>query len=132
MVIMSYRTAEPSTGESLLVGKTSWTLMGAKIWSKDGKVAARIDDLVLDFKNGRVVLLVLDQVPGRGDAQVAVPFEELSMKGKPFALGITEERLAAAPAFTESVDANNRQKVEDIYRHFGVQPSWTQEEGQRG
>ena len=125
MVILSYRATEPSMGESLFVGRTSWTLMGAKIWSGDGKAMARLDDLVLDLKDGRVALLVLDQIPGRGDAQVPVPFDELSMNGKPFTLSITEERLASAPGFMESVDANNRQKVEDVYRHFGLLPSWT-------
>jgi sporulation protein YlmC with PRC-barrel domain len=129
MVILSYRAAEPSAGETLFAGRTSWTLIGAKIWTGDGRTVARIDDLVLDLKNGRVVLLVIDQIPGRGDAQVAVPFDELSMTGKPFALRITEERLASAPGFMESVDANNRQKVEDVYRHFGLLPSWTGEGG---
>jgi len=127
MVILSYRAAEPSTGESLFVGRTGWTLMGAKIWSGDGKAMVRLDDLVLDLKSGCVVLLVLDQIPGRGDAQVAVPFDELSMNGKPFAISITEERLASAPGFRESMDANSRQKVEDVYRHFGLLPSWTGE-----
>jgi sporulation protein YlmC with PRC-barrel domain len=129
MVILSYRAAEPSTGESWFAGRTSWTLMGAKIWSGNEKPVARLDDLVLDLKNGRVVLLVIDQIPGRGDAQVAVPFDELSMSGKPFALRITEDRLASAPGFRESVDANDRRKVEDVYRHFGLLPSWTGEGG---
>ncbi len=126
MVIMSYRAAEPSMGESLVMGKTSWALMGATVWSRNGIAVARIDDLVVDFKDGRVTLLVLDRVPGRGEAQVAVPFAELTMNGKPFALYMTEDRLAAAPGFNEFADVNDPQKVEDIYRYFGLQPYWSE------
>ena len=126
MVILSYRAAEPSMGESLFMGKTSWALMGATVWSGNGIAVARIDDLVVDLKDGRVTLLVLDQVPGRGEAQVAVPFAELSMNGKPFALNTTEDSLAAAPSFNEFADVNDPQKVEDIYRYFGLQPYWSE------
>ena len=100
--------------------------MGATVQSKDGKAVARIDDLVIDSKNGRVALLVLDQVPGRGHSQLAVPFGDLSMSGSVFALNSTEDRLAAAPGFDEFVDTNNSQKAEDIYKYFGLQPYWTE------
>jgi len=128
MVIMSYQAAEPSMGEYLFRGKTSRALMGATVWSRNGEAVARIDDLVVDSRDGRVVLLILDQVPGRKDEQVAVPFDELTMNGKPFALYATEEHLAAAPGFNEFTDLNNPKKVEDIYRFFGMQPSWTKED----
>jgi hypothetical protein len=108
------------------MGKTSWALMGATVWSGNGIAVARVDDLVVDLKDGRVTLLVLDQVPGRGEAQVAVPFAELSMNGKPFAFNTTEDRLAAAPSFNEFADLNDPQKVEDIYRYFGLQPYWSE------
>jgi sporulation protein YlmC with PRC-barrel domain len=108
--IVSYRTA---------------ALMGATVQSKDGKVAARIDDLVIDSRDGRVAFLVLDRVPGR-DEQVAVPFNELSMSGNVFALNTTDEKLAAAPSF-KSADMGNRDYAARVYRFFGVQPYWMEE-----
>jgi hypothetical protein len=117
--IMSYRTAGPP------MGKTAPVLMGATVQPKDGEVAARIDDLVIDSKDGRVVFLVLDGVPGRGDSQVAVPFGELSLSGNAFVLNTTEEQLASAPSFNGHADMNNRRYAEDVYKYFGQQPYWT-------
>jgi sporulation protein YlmC with PRC-barrel domain len=99
-------------------------LMGAEVGFQGGKDVARIDDFVIDSKDGRVAFLVVDQVPGRGDTEVAVPFEALSMSGNAFALNITEERLAAAPSFRDT-DLSNQQKAEDVYKYFGLQPYWT-------
>jgi sporulation protein YlmC with PRC-barrel domain len=124
--IMSYRTAHFSITESFFMGTTAPVLMGATVQSQDGTAVARIDDLVIDSKDGRVALLVLDQVPGRADAQVAVPFADLSLSGNAFAFNFTEDRLADAPSFDEFADANNPQKAEDIYRYFGEQPYWTE------
>ncbi len=124
--IMSYRAAEPFITEAFFMGTGAPALMGASVQTTDGKAVARIDDLVIDSKDGRVALLILDQVPGRGDALVAVPFGELSMTGNAFALNTTEDRLAAAPGFMEFADANNPQKAADIYRYFGEQPYWTE------
>jgi sporulation protein YlmC with PRC-barrel domain len=124
--IMSYRTAGPSILQSLFTGNTDLKLIGATVQSKDGKEAARINDLIIDSKDGRVAFLVLDSVPGRIE-QVAVPFSELSMSGNVFAFN-TEEKLAAAPSFNESADMGNRGYAAGVYRFFGVQPYWTEEQ----
>jgi sporulation protein YlmC with PRC-barrel domain len=123
--IMVYRTAEPSVLNSLIVGKTAPVLMGSDIQSKNGKAEARIDDLLINSKDGRVDFLVLDRVQGRGD-EVAVPFSELSMSGHTFVLGTTGERLATAPSFDQYSDLNNLKWAEDVYRYFGVRPYWTE------
>jgi len=124
--IMSYRTDGPSILQSLFTGNTGPGLMGATVQSKDGKGAARINDLVIDSKDGRVAFLVLDSVPGRAE-QVAVPFSELSMSGNVFALNTTGEKLAAAPTFNESADMNNLRYAENVYKYFGQRPYWTEE-----
>ncbi len=124
---MSYRTASPSIFQSLFMGKTAPELMGATLQSKDGEAKARIDDFVIDSKDGRVAFLVLDRVPGRGDSQVAVPFGELSMSGDAFVVNTTGDKLAAAPGFNESKDMGNREYAASVYGFFGVQPYWTEE-----
>jgi sporulation protein YlmC with PRC-barrel domain len=125
--IMSYRTARPSILQSLFVGKTAPVLMGAAVQPNDGKAEARIDDLVIDSKDGRVAFLVLGRVPGRGE-QVAVPFGELSMGGHVFVLNTTGDQLAGAPGFNESGDMGNREYAASVYGFFGVQPYWTEGE----
>jgi sporulation protein YlmC with PRC-barrel domain len=124
--IMSYRTSKPSLLQSLFMGKTAPVVMGATVQSKDGKAAARIDDLVIDSKDGRVAFLVLDRITGRGDMQVAVPFGELSMSGNVFVLNTTGNRLASAPRFNAYADMNNLKWARSDYRYFGQRPYWTE------
>ena len=127
--IMSYRTARPSVLQSLFMGDTAPVLMGATVQSKNGKAAARINDLVINSKDGRVAFLVLDRVPGRAE-QVAVPFDELSMSGNAFVLDTTQKKLTSAPGFNELADMNNLRYTENVYKYFGQRPYWT-EEGMR-
>lgn len=124
--IMSYRTAGPSVLQSLFMGNKAQGLVGSTVQLEDGKGAARLNDLVIDSKDGRVAFLVLDSVPGRSE-QVAVPFNELSMSGNVLALNTTGEKLAAAPSFNESADMGNREYAASVYRFFGVRPYWTEE-----
>jgi sporulation protein YlmC with PRC-barrel domain len=130
--IMSYRTERPALLESLLMGRTAPALMGARAQSKDGKKAGRIDDVVIDSENGRVTLLVLDKVPGRGNVQVAVPFNALNRTGKDtFSLSIVADELVSIPSFRTG-DMNNRGYTENAYRFFGLQPYWTARGDHRG
>jgi sporulation protein YlmC with PRC-barrel domain len=126
--IMSYRTARPSILESVFMEKTAPVLIGATVQSKDQKEAARIGDLVIDSRYGRVAFLVLGRIAGRDDSQVAVPFDELSMSGNAFVLNTTVEKLAAAPSFNESADMGNREYAARVYTFFGLQPYWTEEQ----
>jgi sporulation protein YlmC with PRC-barrel domain len=123
--IVSYRAARPSILQSLFMRKTAPVLMGAGVQSKNGKVSARIDDLVIDSKDGRVAFLVLDRVAGRGDMQVAIPFGELSLSGNVFVLNTTGDRLGSAPSFNGYADMNNLKWASNAYRFFGQRPYWT-------
>ncbi len=102
--------------------------MGATVESKDGKAEARINDLVIDPKDGRVAFLVVDKVPGRADSQVAVPFNELSMSGNAFTLNTSQKQLASAPSFNEAADMTSLRYAENVYRYFGQHPYWTEDE----
>ncbi len=120
--LMVYRATERT---DLFFGETQTPgLIGARIQSSDGNAMARIDDLVIDPKDGRVALVVLFEVAGRGDAMVAVPFGELSMSGNAFVFNTAGDRLASAPDF-RTTDLDNQRKVEDVYIFFGLQPYWT-------
>jgi len=101
-------------------------LIGHRVYSPVGGDLGYISDLMIDRDDGHVALVVVDRVPGRGDAMVAVPFGELSMSGNAFAFNFTDDRLAAAPTYNEFADANNPKRAEDIYRYFGLQPYWSE------
>jgi sporulation protein YlmC with PRC-barrel domain len=124
--MMSYRTAQPFILQSLFMGKTAPVLMGASVHSKDGKTEARINDLVIDSKDGRVAFLVLDRVPGRASMQVAVPFGEMPWSGNDFVLNTTVDQLVSAPTFNVYADMNNLKWVSNDYRFFGQRPYWTE------
>ncbi len=117
--LMFYRATEGTTvfvAERGLPG-----LIGA------GVESAKIDDLVIDPADGRVVLVVFGNVAGRGDAMVAVPFSGISMSGNAFVF-TAGDKFASAPEFGAG-DLGDQRKAEDIYRYFGAQPYWTTESG---
>lgn len=102
-------------------------VIGTEVQSPEGNGIAKIDDLVIDSKDGHIPLFVLYDVKGRGDTLVAVPFAAFSRgSDNGYVLNTTEERLAVAPAFMGFTDMSNRQKAEGIYEYFGLQPYWTE------
>jgi sporulation protein YlmC with PRC-barrel domain len=99
-------------------------MIGTEVQSRDGAVAGKIDDFVIDSSDGHVAFLVLSDVPGRGDTLAAVPFGSLERNDKnAFVLNIDKEKLVASPSFNES-DVGNRKHAEDIYRFYGFRPYW--------
>jgi len=103
-------------------------IMGSEVKNLQGVHLGRITDLVID-PNGRVAFAILSHggFLWIGETSVAVPFEGLTydQKGKHFTLDITTERLKSAPAFTMR-DLASEKWAEDVYRHFGHQPYWTE------
>jgi len=122
--IVAYRAAGSFDLVLLFEATESPALLGSTVNSSDGKAMGRISDLVIDSKDCRVALVIVDEVPGRGDAMVAVPFGELSMTGNAFAFNFTGDRLASAPVFMYA-DADNPRYARDVYVYFGLQPYWT-------
>jgi hypothetical protein len=49
------------------------------------------------------------------------------MSGHAFVLNTTQEQLATAPSFNKLADMKNLRYAEDVYKHFGQQPYWTEE-----
>lgn len=105
-------------------------LMGAGIQLRDGMAEGQINDFVIDSSDGRIPLLVLYNVSGRESSLIAVPFGVLSARGENgFVLNTSREQLASAPSFSESVDLDNPRWAGDVYRYFGVEPYWSEQEG---
>jgi sporulation protein YlmC with PRC-barrel domain len=104
----------------------STQLMGTRVQATEGKVKARISDLMIDSFSGHVTLLALSDVKGGGDNLVAVPFDVLNRTGRgTFTLNITGNQLASAPSFHKS-DMNKRGYAKNVYKFFGLRPLWTE------
>lgn len=100
-------------------------LMGAQVQLSSGEVTGEIHDFVVDASDGHIAFIVLSDVPGRPDTYVAVPFMAMSTRENVFVLNVTSDQLAFAVGFDES-DLNDMRWAEDDYRHFGLEPYWTE------
>jgi sporulation protein YlmC with PRC-barrel domain len=105
-------------------------VIGAGVDSPQGEVEARVEpriaDLIIDSSNGHILLTVLSNVKGEEGNRVAVPFEVLKRESKDiFALTTKQGALASSPRFHD-FDMNSYRYTEGVYRHFGLQPPWTE------
>jgi sporulation protein YlmC with PRC-barrel domain len=58
------------------------SMIGAQLLTRTGDPLGQISDLVIDSGNGHVLEVILSDVPGQGNEQVAVPFAALSHTGR--------------------------------------------------
>ena len=101
-------------------------MIGTQVRSPQGRVEARVTDVIIDSSSGHIPLLVLSDVKGKGNNRVAVPFDTLNRTDRGiFGLNVTEYGIASAPVFHEW-DAHSRRYAERAYRSFGLQPPWTE------
>lgn len=105
-------------------GYRSSELLGAKVETPDGINIAWADDIVIDTATGHVVYLVLTDVGGMTDREVAVPFRDLSKKSEYlFVLRETKDQILAAPAFRWD-NMNDLAYASQVYRYYGLEPYW--------
>ena len=123
-----------SMARSGLTTYDATNLMGIMVKSRDGAKLGQIFDLVVD-SHGRVDFAIVSQVipsnladPWPGHI-VAVPFGALKIsEGKSQRIQVVfsadKEKFYEAPDFYGNKDLANRQKVTEVDRYFGIQPSW--------
>lgn len=100
-------------------------LIGASVQTSKGEGVAQVNDLVIDSGDGHVLYAVLFNVGGM-DKMVAVPFSFLTKSGEyTFALNMSAADLENTPAFVWD-DMADQKYAEEIYRHYGLQPYWTE------
>ncbi len=104
-------------------------LLWSDVENPQGEYLGRVTDFAVD-SNGRIEFAIVQMgfpEVGRDSKLVAVPFSALSRpEGKYYVLNTTRERLAAAPNFDEKKHLSNRAFAENVYRYFGLEPSWTE------
>ena len=119
---MAHEMMEKS-GETSEVSK----LLGASIKNLQGENLGTITDVV-SGPEGRVTFVVLSYwISDDTQKRVAVPFGALSCEGKDCILDANKDALASAPTFLSEDDLAEPKLAGDIYRYFGLQPSWTEE-----
>jgi hypothetical protein len=103
--------------------------LGRPVTNTDGVYLATVKDFVAD--HGRISFFILSRggVLGVGEKLVAVPYGALSFKAddRTFTMNISPEKFAAAPSYDRALLAD-RSWAGDVYRYFGQQPYWTEEE----
>ncbi len=102
-------------------------MTGKEIMGMNGDKLGTIKDFVVD-PNGHVFALISrDDMSGK---TVAVPFEAFSFTGMTgmdkdhFSLNLSKDQLSNAPDFNQSA-LSDRTWSEGVYRHFGIQPRWS-------
>ena len=123
-------TADEMLGESWFVSEAT-DLLGTRVNDSMGEHLGIISDFVKD-PEGRISFAILTfgkyEDYGEGGRLVAVPFDALSCSGQDYTLRSSYEQLASSPVFISKDELGNREMAGDIYRYFGLQPYWTEEE----
>jgi len=106
-------------------------LLGTVVKGPDGGDVAVITDFMKD-RVSRAAFFILaygaSDDYGLGSRMIAVPTNLLSCGEQECVLNIAKERLDSAPVFTSKEDFTEQKTAEDVYRYFGLQPYWTDEE----
>jgi len=106
-------------------------LLGTVVKGPDGGDVAVITDFMKDRVSGAAFFILAygtDEEYGLGSRKIAVPTNLLSCGEQDCVLNIAKERLDSAPVFTSAEDFTEERMAEDVYRYFGLQPYWTDEE----
>jgi hypothetical protein len=106
-------------------------LLGASVKNPQGEFLGIITDFVKE-PDGRVTFAILNfgkyEDYGEGGRMVAVPFGTLFCAAHDCTLDSSYDKMASAPVFISKDELTERKLAEDVYRYFGVQPYWTEEE----
>ncbi len=107
-------------------------LLGINVQNRQGDRLGKVSDFVID-SDGRIVLAVILEGSATDARLVGVPFSALSLapSARYWVMDATREKLAAAPVFRKE-DLSTGKYSEDVYRHFGLEPSWTDDPHERG
>src|SRR5664280_1851866 len=107
---------------------TASTIKGEKVINKDGEHLGKIEDLMIDLENRRVVYAILSfgGFLGIGDKHFAIPLEALSHRPneRDFTLDVSKDVLEKAEGFDKDNIPSNREAIASIYTHYGYKPYW--------
>jgi len=106
-------------------------LIGAAVKNPEGDEVGVITDVMTDPESQAAFAIIAygpEDLYGLGRRMIALPFAVLSCGGLDCVVNVEKERLDAAPYVTSKDDFTERTMAEGVYRYFGLQPYWTEEE----
>ena len=103
-------------------------LIGAMVWTPQGEYLGGIAEVVTGPEGHAAFAILSYEVAPDTQRRVAVPFGALVCEGQNCVLNASSEVLDSVPAFALDYDLAKPKLAEEIYRYFGLQPYWTEEE----
>lgn len=104
--------------------------IGKDVRNPSGEDLGDVRDFVRD-EDGRISLVVLSHggFLGLGEKRVAVPFSALThdQNQDHLVLDATKEQVENAPRVADDLNLADRTYAEEVYRHFGQRPYWTEQ-----
>ena len=106
------------------------TLTGDRVRNPEGEDLGKIEEIMLDYKNGSIAYGVLSfgGFMGLGNKLFAIPWDafELSTEEHKFILNVDKEKLENAPGFDKGdwPDMTSLEWGSKIYSHYGYRPYW--------
>jgi hypothetical protein len=104
--------------------------IGKEVKNMQGDDLGTVKEFVKD-SDGRVSFAILSTggFMGIGDKKVAIPYSALTFNTKEdhYTTSISKDQLANAPAFENEADLRDRSFADEVYRHFGQRPYWSEE-----
>lgn len=106
------------------------SISGTNVINLQGENIGNIKDLMIDWKNGKVVYAVLSfgGFLGLGDKLFAIPLESFTFESPNHTeyalLNVDKEKLENAPGFDKDVWPQNADYtfIDSVYAHYGYQP----------
>jgi|GEM_PF-1529375 len=109
---------------------TAW--IGKDVKNSQGEDLGEIKDFVRD-DNGEISLVIVSHggFIGMGEKDAAVPYTAFSFNESEdhAVLDVTKDQLANAPEIGADENLTDRAFAEEVYRHFGERPYWTEKGG---
>jgi len=106
--------------------------IGKDIKNSQGEDLGEVKDFVRD-DSGEISLVIVSHggFLGMGEKDVAVPFSAFTFNESEdhAVLDVTKDQLASAPQIGENENLNDRAFAEEVYRHFGERPYWSEKGG---
>jgi sporulation protein YlmC with PRC-barrel domain len=113
------------------------TLEGNKVRNLVGEDLGKVDEIMIDIPSGRVAYAVLSfgGILRMGNKLFAVPWGALTVDEdeKCFILNVDSKSLENAPGFDKSEwpDMANSAYGAEVYRYYGADPYWEEEQKAR-
>jgi len=111
-------------------GVDAQRIIGCKVENEQGESLGKIESLIIDLVEGRVVCAVLSfgGFLGLGEKLFPIPIEGLKYRpdeGR-FLLNVERETLKNAPGYDREnmPDMNDRSYTSKVYSHYGYMPYW--------